>query len=239
MTSEEFASYIRFLTKTDTTTFTDADILALANLGIDDISAEIIKVNEDYFAVPATTDLVADQREYPFPDEMLSSMKRVEAAFEVADPLVFIRLKETDLTKYKKGMDEATIITEFSNDEGIASFDIIRKAIYILSGTIIDVTSGLKLWYTQYPAHLSDLTGSTDISVDPSTTTAGFPRQFHELLGRWVSIRFKGSKEVPIPLTEIEMNYKIDLQEKLNSVKLMNLDREVKGTIPYEDGSNF
>lgn len=234
------ATYIRFLTQTDNVTFTDAEVLLLVNQGIDHLGEEIIKVNEDYFEVPATTNLVGDQREYPFPEDILSQMKRVEAAFDPdLSPLVFIRLAEIDLTSIKHGLDEATIISKYSNEKGRAFFDIGRKAIKILSGTIVAVTGGLKLWYQQYPAHLADLTGTTDLSVDPSATTSGVPRPLHELLGRWVSITFKGSKEVPIPLSEREQKFEYDLQQKLNSIREQNLDREVLGSVPYNDGSQY
>jgi len=239
MTPAQLTTYVRYLTQTDSVTFTDAELLLLANIGIDHFAEEIIKVNEDYFEVPATTDLVADQREYPFPEDILSQMKRVEAAFEVASPLVFIKLTEIDLTSVKHGLDEATIIENYSNDEGESRFDIGRKAIKILSGSIIDVTGGLKLWYQQYVSHITDLASAVDMSIDPSATASGFPRPFHELLGRHISIAFKSSKEVPIPLSEKEQKFEYDLQIKLNGVREQNLDREVFGNVPYNDGSQY
>ena len=77
------------------------------------------------------------------------------------------------------------------------------------------------------------------MSVDPSTTTAGFPRPFHELLARAVSIRYKQSKESPIPLTEKEQVFEYDLNKKIDAIKKLNLDREVIGSIPHNDGSQY
>ena len=238
MTQAQLATYVRFLTKTDSTTFTDSDILALLNIAKDDIAGEIIKANEDYFGVPATISLVANQREYPFADDILGNIKRVEVAFATDTPLAYIKLKEFDLTTYNKGTDEAAIIAKFGNLEGQAFFDIFRKAMRIFSGTIIAVTAGIKVWYMHYPADFADLSSGVDMSVDPSTTKAGFPRPLHELLGRKISIIFKNSKEVPIPLTEGEQFYSQDLFQKIETLKGMNLDREVIGRIPYEDGQD-
>ena len=238
MTQKQLATYVRFLTKTDSVTFTDDDILALLNIAKDDIAGEVIKANEDYFGVPATTNLIANQREYPFADDILGNIKRVEVAFATDTPLAYIKLKEFDLTGYNKGTDEAAIVGKFGNLEGQAFFDIFRRAMRIFSGTIISVTAGVKLWYMHYPADFADLTSTVDMSVDPSSTKAGFPRPLHELLGRRISIIFKTSKEVPILLTESEDNYGLDLFQKIDTLKGMNLDREVIGRIPYEDGQD-
>ena len=240
MTPAQLTTYVRYLTQTDSVTFTDAELLLLANIGIDHFAEEILKVNEDYFEVPATTDLVDDQREYPFPADILSQMKRVEVSFDPdVTPLVFIRLKEIDLSSVKHGLDEASIVANYSNEEGSARFDIGRRAIKILSGTIVAVTGGLKLWYQQYVSHITDLTSAVDMSVDPSDTTSGFPRPFHKLLGVWISIEFKSSKEVPIPLSEREQKFEFDFQTKLNTVREQNLDREVFGDVPRNDGSQY
>ena len=51
MTSKQFADYIRKKTKTNSSTFTDADILLYANIIKDDIAKEVNKANEDYFGI--------------------------------------------------------------------------------------------------------------------------------------------------------------------------------------------
>lgn len=238
MTQAEAATYIRQITRTDSTTFTNAEILVLLNVAKDDIAGKIIKANEDYFGVPATTNLVADQREYPIADDILGNLKRIEVAFATDTPLVYIPIKEMDQTSYKKGSGEVAIVANFGNNEGEAFYDIFRKAITIYSGTIISVTAGIKIWYMHYPADFSDLTNEVDMSVDPSTTKAGFPRPLHELLCRKVSMMFKTSKEAPIPFTESELSYKLDLPEAIETLKGMNLDREVQGSIPDETGQD-
>ena len=77
------------------------------------------------------------------------------------------------------------------------------------------------------------------MSVQPSTTTHGMPREAHEIWARSVVIDYKNSKEKPIPLTEKELKYDADLQLVLNAIKGTNLDRQNTGQVPYNDGSNY
>lgn len=236
MTYAAFASLVRYYTKTNSTTFTDANILMLANIFKDDIAGKIAKhVGEDYFGLRFTRNLVADQREYDLPSEVMSRMKVLEAKLNGTD---WVRMNETDLNSYEGTTDETTIRSLFSGKA--PAFDIWDKSIFIYSeDAIINVTSGLKLWCIIWPADFTDLTSTEDMSTNPSDITHGFPKQFHELLARRVSIAQKSSRDKPIPLSEKEQNYEIDLKETLDSMKDANLDRVTEPTIPYNDGSQY
>jgi hypothetical protein len=119
-------------------------------------------------------------------------------------------------------------------------FDLWDQGIYILSGdSIIDVTDGLKLWAIIFPADFQNLTSSEDMSTNPDDYTHGFPRQFHELLARRVSIAYKSSKDRPIPLSKKEKLYEVDLATTIQNMKDANLDRSVQPSAPYEDGSDY
>jgi hypothetical protein len=82
MTPLAFTQYIRKQTHTNPTTFVDADILLYAGVGMDKISSRICDFDEDYFGAPQTEDLVNNQREYPFPTDMLNHIKKVEAKLD-------------------------------------------------------------------------------------------------------------------------------------------------------------
>ena len=230
ITSTEFATRVRFFTKTNSTTFTDSDILALMKVRQDELAKNILEIDEDILLIPQTQSLVADQREYPFPADILSNIKRVEAKL---DATRWVKLTEIDLTSIKTAVSTETDITNnFSNSEGGARFDLIRKALYIYSGTITNVTGGLKLWCNTWMSALTSLAGSTGMEIDPSTTTHGIPRELHEIWARGVIIDYKQGKEKPIPLNESERNYKEDKKEALFSLTTQNLDREVTGSLP-------
>jgi len=231
-----FAKLVRLYTKTNSTTFTDADILVYANIFKDEISGQIGKdVGEDYFGLRFERDLIAGQREYDLPAELMSRIKYVQAKLDGTN---WEKLNEIDLTTYGRAIDEATIQLEYGDKA--PEFDIWDNGIYILSGdAIIDVTKGLKLWAIIFPADFTDLTSVEDMSTNPSDTSHGFPRQFHELLARRISIAFKSSKDRPIPLSEKEKMYEVDLDREIQKMKGTNLDRSVLPSAPYDDGSDY
>lgn len=236
MTPVKFASLIRYYTKTNSTTFTDADILILANIFKDEIAALIGKeVGEDYFGLRYERDLIAGRREYNLPDEILGRIKYVEAKLDGMD---WKKLNETDLTVYGKETNEDNIRLVYS--ERNPEFELWDRSIFILSGdAIIDVPNGLKLWAIIYPADITNLAGTDDMSINPDTYSHGFPRQFHELLARRVSIAYKSSKDRPIPLSEKELKYENDLETAIENMKNANLDRTIVPSVPYDDGSSY
>lgn len=231
-----FASLVRSYTKTNSTTFTDAEILLLANVIKDDQAVEIGKrVGEDYFGMRFTRDLVADQREYELPAEIMSRMKYMEAKLDGSN---WEKMYETDLLQYQKTTNEATILLEFANRK--PSFDLWDKSFIIYSGSAITaVTGGLKLWAIIYPADFANLTSSDDMATNPTTTSHGFPREFHKLLAVAVSIEYKTTQTRPIPLSKKEQSYEVDFENKINSLKGANEDRNFVPTVPYDDGSNY
>lgn len=230
MTPAEFLTHIHFMCRTNSTVFTDADVLALMKIRQDEISKAILETDEDILLIPQTDDLVADQREYPLPSDILSRIKRVEVKLDGTN---WIKIDEMDMGQHDKPTQtEANITNSFSNNEGDAFFDLRRKSIYIYSGTITAVTGGIAILVNTYPAAITDLTSTTDMSEDPSTTTHGIPRTMHEIWARGVIIDYKSSREKPIPLTEREQSYKFDLDKAIATLKHGNLDREIIAALP-------
>ncbi len=236
MTFSKFTTLVRYYTKTNSTTFPDAEILTLANIFKDDISALIAKeLGEDYFGLRFVRTLEAGQREYDLPSELMSRIKYVEAKLDGKN---WIRLKETDLSVYGRPTDEASIQERYAGKD--PEFDLFDQSIFILSGTpIIYVFEGLKLWAIVYPADFTSLSSTEEMSTPPDDYSHGFPRQFHELLARRVSIAYKSSKDRPIPLSEKEKLYEVDLATAINAMKDANLDRSVLPSMPSYDGSDY
>ena len=230
MTAKELATHVRYKTRTNSTTFTDAEILALMKIRQDEISRAILKADEDILLIPQTQNLVANQREYPIPSDILARISRVEIDFDGDGD--YTKLNELDLKEIPTGTSETEITTNFSNLEGDCFYDLSRKSVIIYSGTIIAVTTGMKLWCDTYPTAVDDLTDTDDLSNDPSTTTHGIPRAMHEVWARGIIIDYKESREKPIPLSEKETNYDKDLEKAIETLKHGNMDREVIGRIP-------
>lgn len=237
MTPAQFASYIRLKTRTNSTTFPDADILVYANIVKDEIAKEIIKANEDYFGIESLRDLENGIRKYLFPTYMLSQMKYIQAKLDGTN---WVKLDEFDITSYDRPTDEDSIRANFAGRN--PAFDIFGGELSIYSeDPIIDVTDGLKLWSIVYPADLTSLSGDADMSVNPSLTEFGMPRQLHKVWATKVIIEYKTSKEKPIPLTEQELKVDVDLQSAINSLKLQNLDRVFVATVPdnSDNGADY
>lgn len=229
MNAVNFASLVRQRTKTDSTTFPDATLLLMANAAKDRIALRIADQDEDYFGTPAYTDLFANQREYPLPDDILGKIKRVEAAL---DGVNYLKLSELDLSVWPRGTTETDIVNTFSNDEGNVYYDIFRNALWLYSGAIIDVENGIKLWYIANPPDLTSLAGTSDLSADPSTTTAGIPRSLHDIWATMTAVDWKTSRDRPLPLTEREQRIDDILGEAVDSLSAMNLDRTVLASLP-------
>ena len=228
MTGTQLAALIRLKTSTNSTTFSNADMLVYVNLMKDDIASQIVERNNGMFLVPSTFNLVADQREYAFPDDMLNRLHKLEIKFAASDS----RFPSTYIKDYNGSETESEIVKYFTNSIGEFAHTIRRRAVLVLSGTIIAVTGGGRFWYHVFPADLANMTGSTDLGVDPSTTTFGIPRQFHELLARRVSIEYKSNRPKPLPLNALELNYNNDLKLALDAIAHIDNSGEIVGNLP-------
>lgn len=237
MTGTELATYIRKKTRTNATTFTDAEIVAFLNPNKDEMAQRIVEVREDYFGIFQLRNLVADQRNYAFPNDLLSKMKYLEAKLDGTN---WKRLVEIDIQNTDIVTNEEKIQSYFSDKQ--PCFEIFGGEIIIYSGSaIIAVTDGLKLWSIIFPADFatSDLSGSTDLSVPPTATSFGFPRQFHKLLADKVIIEWKEAQDKPVPLTQNEALWERRMMDSLDSVRQVNLDRPLETEAPYNDGSDY
>jgi hypothetical protein len=235
MTPAQIASLIRSYTRTNSSSFTDAEILELANPFKDEIASEISQANEDYFVRTFLANLRAGQREYSIPNNVMNNLKYVEAKLDGTKQQ---RLDEFDLNTYRQATDETTILAQFAGRK--PAMDLSGGSIFIYSDSaIIDVTDGLIAAAVIFPDDIADLTSTTEMSIDPTAYSCGFPRQFHELLARRVSIAWKSARPKPIPLSEKEQMYEIDLTRKIEALKGLNLDRTLVATMPSDDGQDY
>lgn len=259
MTGTELdAGVRRRLGNITTGVLTAADLLVIVNESKNDLALQIVERNPQYFTVPSFFNLVAssssnlESREYPWPDDILSRLVTVECEFvSTNSPLKYIPLKPYPggierLTDFIGGITEANIIAKFSNDDanlssnGGAYYVLTRRGIFILSGTISAVTNGGRIRYRAYPADLANLTGSTGLHLDPTTTTFGMPLQFHNLWADLCSIKYKTERPTPLPLSAWDLGYGGRLKEALDSIGKEDQREEIFGTIPsYSNGNDY
>ena len=233
MNATQLATRIRSLTKTTVATLPDADLLPLVNSSKDEIASKITEKSENFFIIPAIQNIVANQREYPLPDDVLNNLSSVEFAFDTATPIPYITGLPYGYQQFLKtigGLTEENIVANFDNTQPY--YFIRRRAIYLLSGTVPSITNGMRINYRAFPADLASLTGSVDLGIDPTTTTFGMPRQFHELWARRVSIEWKGSRPKPLPLSPLEQKYDVDLMKQIDALIIEDLGGEDLGFFP-------
>ena len=238
MTGAELLAYIRRKTHTTTATYSDADILIDVNAEIEEFAVEIKKARETIWNITALDDLVASStsRLYAFPDDILSSIVSVELMFAVGDN--YVQAKPSARRHYNDVLQESIIVNNFNNSD--PEYFIRRKAIYVLSGTIVAVTDGIKLVYDAFPAALTNLTGSACLSIDPTTTTHGFPREFHKLLARKVIRDYRS--EHKIKLNKVDLDFENDFEKKLDAFSVVDTGKVIKGGLPItrsDDGYDF
>ena len=228
MTGTQLAALIRYKTGTTSTTFSDANMLVLVNLMKDEISAQIAEAKPEAFNVVENDDLVGDQRLYAYKTGLMNHLVRLELKFSSSGD--YVLADPVKLSQVRIALQESIIINYYDNLE--PAYFVRGKHIYILSGTISAVTSGIQWVYQIFPSDLANMTGSADLSVDTSATALGFPREFNELLARRVSIEFKGRPGSRLKLNEKELAYPIDLQDAIDKFAIPNIDEQIIGALP-------
>lgn len=236
MTGLNFATYVRLLTKTNSTTFSDAELVLLANIVKDDFASRIKQVDEELFKIEMTTDLKASvagdfsSREYPLDLDVIN-IKRVEAKLDGTN---WIKLFEVDSTEFTIPLNESDIVNKFSNNEGQAKYDLSSGSLFLLTGTVTEVDEGLKLFAEINAEDIvaATLASSSDLALPSTNTKFRLPQAFHELWARKVSIIFKSSKEKPIELSTHELNFESDFQDKLDAITNPTTDRDSTMQLP-------
>lgn len=229
MSPAALASYVRRKTHTDTTTYPNADLLADANVFMEEIASALQMKRRDVWHMPATMNLEADRREYILPENLLNGIESVELKLE--DEYVYA----TPLKgRPKIALTETEITNAYDNSEPY--YFMRRDSLYILSGTITAVTAGIRLIKNQPPEPISDITSSTDLSTAPSTTTLGFPSEFHTLLARRIIQNFKDTNDTP--LNREDQMYEQDLDKRIEQYSFATESLERRITQPTNLFSN-
>lgn len=240
MIGTTFAAKVRKSTTTNTTTLPDADLVLYANIEKDDL-AEYIEneAGEDFFMVPWQRDLVAGQREYTLPNQIMLNLKRFNAKLDGEnwnDPL-----EELDVNQVRQSLvSEADVQAAFAGRKPV--FDLLDRGFVIYSqDAIIDVTNGIRIDAKIYPADITTgtLALSTDLSIPTSAITTAMPRATHKVWALRTSIAYKESRPKKIPLSEEEKNIEFYIQRMMNNLRGRNLDRSYVPVAPVDTGMNY
>jgi hypothetical protein len=166
-------SQVRFLTNTDTTSYSDSDVNANLTRWAHLFTAEILDAQDcwDFQGEIAYANLVANQREYTFPTDILK-IKRIDLKLDGTN---WVTARWVDESEISTPISSETDITEnFSNEEPYVS--LFDKSIFIFSGTITSVTAGIKIWYNEeivgYDSESADITSFSDSTDRPNIAEA-------------------------------------------------------------------
>lgn len=225
MTYLTWLNNIRFDTKTDDDSFSLADIVAIANRKLDQLSLKINATpsTKDILGVPAFADLVDDQREYPFPGDILNSLLGAEIKLG-NENTEWIRSEWLDLGFYDRTTDETTIRSQFANSPKRVFHDRFRGSLFIYSGAIEGFEAGNKALKVWYQGRIEPLTTTlfTDVSLNtrdmsetPTLTEAdtwkhGIPLPLQEIVARYVVRKYKLSVDRNASLEESEQKLELD-----------------------------
>jgi len=233
MTSTELATLIRKKTRTNSTTYSDADLLIDVNLQKDILASRIVELRGDAFDAEDSYDTVQDQRTYAFDPLVMDSIKKVDIKFTVTgDRIVATPIQQSQLSI---ALQESIIVDYYDNVSNVAC--ILKRAnVFILSGSIIAVSNGLTITYKSFPVDLANMTSSTQLHTQTSATRPGFPREFNEIWARGVSIEYKVINNVKLNIKELE--FENDLQRALDRYAVGNVDEHYIGSLPDTTKSN-
>jgi hypothetical protein len=153
-TSNGLRNFTRFLTNTNTTTYSNADLDASLNTYYHYFVNEILGAMDswDFQGEIATADLVASQQEYVLPTDILK-IKRVEISYDGTN---WYMAEPFDINMRGRATDTTSIAADFSKSKPY--FDAYDNSVFLYPIPDTAVTAGLKVWYEKEPTELSSAT---------------------------------------------------------------------------------
>lgn len=136
-------NWTRFITNTNTTTYSNADLDASLNMYNQLFVTEILDSMDgwDFQGETATADLVAGQQEYVFPSDLLR-IKRIEVSY---DGSKWARAEQFDINQRRAATDANSITRDFSSYQPYA--DMYDNSVFLYPIPDTNVAGGIKIWY--------------------------------------------------------------------------------------------
>jgi len=138
-------TYIDDIANTDTSAYSSAKKKTALSRWGHIILEEVIDAQDDwdFQGEIATASLVANQREYVFPSDILK-IKKIELKLDGTN---WKTAEFTDESQITCPYNETDIIANFTNDTPFVTF--YDNSFFIWSGTITAVTGGIRIWYSE------------------------------------------------------------------------------------------
>jgi len=164
---------VRGLAGKDSTTLTDGTLLRLANKYYMKINRALMSISEDLYGEISYTDLVANQDEYPLPEDSTSSaysggaikLQRVEVSYDGANWYVVKPIS------YDEVRGPSVLVVDKNSQFGKSTpkYYVMDRSLFIIpvpeSGDDVGASSAnLYIWWIKRP---DEMTSSADIPESP------------------------------------------------------------------------
>lgn len=235
-----FARTARSLTRQNSTTFPDQLMVDFVNLAKSEIEGRIVSADGGYLEMTAYADMVAGQRVYELPSDILNRVVKVEVKMDGEN---YYPMNEIDFNMIRFPISDEAAIMSYSSAYPVR-YSLYRGSLYIWSGiTIPAVSQGLMLYYnvSSHDWVTGDLSQPVDISIDPTPTSVGLPTEFHPVLLYMLTRKFKLTRDNPIALDAEEQTLALQamLDDALANYQNANRDRIEQGELPLDLGYDY
>lgn len=172
---------LRFITNTNSVTFSDANMYRLASERQKQVLKAITDLKEGYLETTDSQDLTSGTQGYTIPDSgaLPLRIKRIEVQYATGG--LWRKVKLFDINERGAANDTTSIASDFSQDAPYGDMSGDKVNLYPIPNAT--VTNGLKAWYIALPA---DFTATTDTPV--------IPAEFHRLMADLVAIDIRQMK---------------------------------------------
>lgn len=234
-----FAQFVRKLTKQNSTSLPDDDLVVYANAAKEEMCSDVEILDEAYFNMEWYRDLVAGQRFYSLPWGLMNRIQKVSLKL-TAWGGKYRMAEESRLAMEQYPIDETNVAA--NSTDAAPKFFLNREGLYLLtSSTITDEVDGIQLFGKARPNDISAATlhSSVDLSVPPSADGVGVPERLHVLWARRTSIEFKQNQDRPIALNEKEQMFNQDLTKAIRALGGQNTVRKQAVRVPRNLGYQY
>lgn len=214
MTFTNILAKVRFLTKTNSTSFTSADIAILANNAMERLTSLIFQADgrwqfddsnqpatdqgDGTGGLPiATTSLVSGQQDYRFAVTHLG-VERVEVLDSAGNWTLLQPIDQRDV-------DNQAISDFYSTNGAPIYYDKIGNSILLYPAPNYSLAASLKIYFTRPPTYFT----SSD-----TTKTPGINALYHDLIALWPAYEYAIANGLPNA-----DRIKVEIQEKEDALK--------------------
>lgn len=224
MTYNDIKSKVYLLTKTNSTSFPNDDLVILANNALDRVTSLILQAdgrwqwddtNQTDLPI-ATTNLVSGQQDYSLSVDHIE-IQRVEAKDSNGN---WYLLKPLDKAEIKIALNEY-----FDTDDTPRYYDKVGNSVFLYPAPNYSQSASLKLYFSRPASYF--VSGDT-------TKKPGFNALFHDLIPLWVAYDYglaNGLSNVNLLMQEIQRKE----TELLESYQKRSKDEPLRFRTPYNN----